>query len=80
MPENDKPVPTIILKLTDPDLMNVECDLDIQRLPLMRVILLEALRTVEGLLNDQHMVEFQRQMNQRIQAVRAMQKNPEIKM
>jgi len=78
MPDEPKPVPTITLKLTDTAIFNVECEVDIERLSLMRVMLLEALRTVDGLLNDQHMVEFQRQMSMRMHAVRAMQKNPTV--
>lgn len=76
----DEPkVPTIILKLTDPDTFNVECDIELGRLALMRVMLLEALRTVEGLLQDQDALAFQQKMNAASRAAGAMRK-PLIKM
>ncbi len=74
---SDQPkVPTIILKLTDPEKFNIECEIELDKLCLMRVMLLEALRTVEGLLQDQDAIEFQRKMNATAQAVRAMKKLP----
>lgn len=76
----DEPkVPTIILKLTDPDTFNVECDIELGRLALMRVMLLEALRTVEGLLEDQDALAFQQKMSAAARAGNAM-KRPLIKM
>lgn len=76
----DEPkIPTIILKLTDPEVFNVELDIELGRLPLMRVMLLEALRTVEGLLQDQDALAFQQKMSAAGRAAGAMRK-PLIKM
>jgi len=48
--EDAKDVPTIVLKLTKPEVFNVELEIDLARLALMRVMLLEGVRTVDKLL------------------------------
>ena len=80
MSDEEKPVPTIILKLTDPDTFNVECDIDIGRLHLMRAMLSEALRTVETMIADQDAVTFASKMSAAQAAHRAMSKKPLIQM
>jgi hypothetical protein len=79
MSDPEKPVPTITLKLTDPEVFNIELDIELGRLPLMRCMLLEALRTVEGLLQDQDALAFQQKMGNAARAAGAMRK-PIIKM
>jgi hypothetical protein len=80
MADNEaKPVPTIILKLTDAETFNVECDIELGRLPLMRVMLLEALRTVDSLLQDQDAINFSEKMKMSARAQAAMRK-PLVKM
>lgn len=77
---SDEPkVPTIILKLTDPEVFNIELDIELGRLPLMRVMLLEALRTVEALLQDQDALAFQKKMEQAARTQNLVRK-PLIKM
>ena len=79
MPENEeKKVHTIILKLTDAEMFNVECDIELQHLALMRVMLLEGLRVVEGLLQDQDAIMFQQKMANAARLRAAMQKKPVI--
>ncbi len=79
MPDDEKKVPTIILKLTDPEVFNVECDIEMGRLSLMRAMLTEALRVVDGLLQDQDAISFQEKV-QRIARVQGAMKKPLIKM
>jgi hypothetical protein len=70
----EKKVFTIVLKLTDPETFNVECDIELGRLQLMRVMLLEALRTVEKLLQDQDAIQFADRMSRAQMAAAAMRK------
>ena len=77
MPENEeKHVPTIILKLVDPMTFNLECDLEMDKLHLMRAMLTEALATVVTLIQDQEAVQFAGKMSAAQAAQRAMQKGP----
>lgn len=78
--EQPKEVPTIILKLLDTETFNVECDIDLGKLCLMRVMLLEALRVVDGLIQDEEALKFAGKMNRLQQAHAAMRKGPQIKM
>lgn len=77
---NEQPqVPTIILKLTDPLKFNVECDIELDRLCLMRAMLVEALRVVEGLIEDEEAIKFAGKMNRLQQAQAAMKNMPKLK-
>jgi hypothetical protein len=80
MPENDKPVPTIILKLTDPDRFNVEMDIPGEKLHMVRAMLTEALSTVNTMILDQEAVQFAAKTSAAQAAQRAFQKKPLIKM
>jgi hypothetical protein len=73
-------VPTITLKLTDAEKFNIELDIELERLALMRVMLLEGLRVVEGLLQDQDAIAFQGKMNRLQQVTAAMRKGQKITM
>jgi hypothetical protein len=73
-------VPTIILKLTDAEKFNVECDIELERLALMRVMLLEAIRVVDGLLADQDAIAFQGKMSKLERVAAAMRKGPKVTM
>jgi hypothetical protein len=79
---DEKAVPTIILKLTDPDVFNVECDIDESRLHLVRAMLTEALARVTAMIQDQEAAMFAAKMNQAAVQQRAaqfaMQKKPRI--
>lgn len=74
--EQPKEVPTITLKLLDKDKFNVECDVELDKLCLMRVMLLEALRVVDGLIGDEEALKFAGKMNRLQQAYAAMRKGP----
>jgi hypothetical protein len=76
MPDTDKPVPTITLKLTDPVTFNLECDIEMDKLHLMRAMLTEALATVNTLIQDQEAAMFAAKMSSALAAFRAMQKGP----
>ena len=67
-------IPTIILKLTDPVVFNVEIDLDIRKLYLCRAIVSEALASVNRMIADQEAEQFAARMSRVAQAHRAMQK------
>jgi transposase len=69
-------VPTIILKLTDPLTFNLECDIEMDKLHLMRAMLTEALETVRTLIQDAEAVQFAAKMSAAQAAQRAMQKAP----
>lgn len=64
MPDDEKPVPTIILKLTDPDRFNVEIDMAVETLHLNRAMLAEALATVTGMIQDEEAQVFAMKMSQ----------------
>ena len=72
--EDAKDVPTIVLKLTKPEVFNVELEIDLARLALMRVMLLEGVRTVDKLLQYQDALEFQVKMQNAAPADRAMRR------
>jgi hypothetical protein len=76
MPDDEKHVPTIILKLTDPLTFNLECDIEMDKLHLMRAMLTEALETVKTLIQDGEAVSFASKMSAAQAASRAMQKQP----
>lgn len=77
---DEKVVPTITLKLTDSETFNLECDIEMDKLHLMRAMLTEGLATVNTLIQDQDAVQFAAKMSSAAAAQRAMQKNPRIKM
>lgn len=72
--DNDKPVPTITLKLTDPVSFNVEVDFETPSLQVARAMLAEAVHTIQSLINDQESLQFAAKMNNAAQAQRAMLK------
>jgi hypothetical protein len=70
---DEKAVPTIILKLTDPERFNVEMDIEVEKLHLMRAMLTEALATVTGMIQDEEAAQFAVKMNQAAAQQRAAQ-------
>jgi hypothetical protein len=61
---DEKAVPTIVLKLTDAERFNVEMDLEVDKLHLMRAMLTEALATVTGMIQDEEAQVFAMKMSQ----------------
>lgn len=74
----EKQVPTIILKLTDPEKFNIEINFETPSLQCARAMLTEAVHTIQSMIEDANAVEFQYKMNRSAQAYRAMQKKPSV--
>jgi len=78
MPDDEKKVPTIILKVTDAEKFNIEIEFETPSLQCARAMLTEALHTIQSMIEDANAVEFQSKMNRAAQSYRAMQKKPSI--
>ena len=76
MSEDEKPVPRIILKVTDFEQFNVEIDFQTPSKEYARLMLLTALGTIEKLQRDDEALQFGSQMARAAAAHNAMQKGP----
>jgi hypothetical protein len=79
MAENEEPkVPTITLRMTDPEKFAVEINFETPTPQYARAMLNEALYTIESLIEDQNAVAFQSKMTRAQQAFQAMRKSPNV--
>ena len=79
MPDDEKKVPTIILKVTNFEKFNVEINFETPHLEFARLMLDTAIKTIERMQRDQEALSFGEKMRQAAQARNAISK-PLIKM
>jgi hypothetical protein len=76
MSEDAKPVPTITLRMTDPDTFNIEISFETPNKEYARMMLLSAVGVIEKLQRDDEALQFGSQMARAAAAHNAMQKGP----
>lgn len=77
MADEEKQVPTIILKLNDAEIFNIEVDIQTPSLYVARAMLGEALHTVQSLIEDANAAAFGERM-QRIKRVQESMQKPSL--
>jgi hypothetical protein len=75
MPD-EKAVPTITLRMTDPDTFNIEISFETPNKEYARMMLLSAIGVIEKLQRDDEALEFGVKMQRGAMAHNAMQKGP----